>query len=324
MNRHEEADLSKVRTISVRGRKSKVGSKTLYLPPEDPGDFAAFWSSLPDVLGAADLRAVVRAILASRGRGRPILAMVGAHVLKVGMGPGLIHMMREGLLTGIAMTGAGAIHDVELGLWGATSEDVAAELHEGRFGMARETAEAVNGAAIDARERHEGFGEALGRRLLSARPASGRVSVLAAARGLGLPATVHVAIGTDIVHQHPGFDGAATGEASARDFRILCGLATQLKGGTVLNLGSAVVLPEVFLKAYSVARNLGGDMTGITTAVFDFQRHYRPMENVVRRPTSGVGKGYYVIGHHEILLPLLIQACMVERRRRGGRRERSR
>ena len=318
MSRYEEVDPSRLRTFSLQRRKTRVGEGNLYRPPGRLESFGAFWDSLPNILGAADLRAVVEAVLASRAAGRPVLALCGAHVLKAGLGPGLIRMIDRGLLTGIAFHGAGAIHDVELALWGETSEDVAAELHKGRFGMARETAAFVNGAAAEASKMGEGFGEAIGRLLLSTdRDTVGR-SVLAAAYKRRVPATVHVAIGTDVVHQHPNFDGKDTGDASARDFRILTAQVLEIAGGTVLNLGSAVILPEVFLKAFSIARNLGAATDGLTTAAFDFIRHYRPMENVVRRPTLHAGRGYYLIGHHEILLPLLFHACL-----RGAQKGRS-
>jgi len=310
MSRYEEVDLARLRTFSLHRRSTKVGERNLYHPPRRLESFGAFWDSLPDVLGAADLRAVVEAVLTSRSADRPVLALCGAHVLKAGMGPGLIRMIDRGLLTGLAFHGAGAIHDVELALWGETSEDVASELHKGRFGMVRETAAFVNNAAAEAREKREGFGEAIGRLLLALdRDTAGR-SVLAAAYKHRVPATVHVAIGTDTIHQHPDFDGAATGDASARDFRILAAEVLDIGGGVVLNLGSAVILPEVFLKAFSIAKNLGAIKEGLTTAAFDFIRHYRPMENVVRRPTLQAGRGYYLVGHHEILLPLLFHACL--------------
>lgn len=322
MSRYEEVDLNELRTFSMRRRKSHVGEENLYQPPSRLDRFSSFWDSLPNVLGAADLRSVVSALLASRAADRPVVTLCGAHILKTGMGPGLIRMIERGLLTGVAFHGAGAIHDVELGLWGKTSEDVAAELHKGRFGMARETASFINGAAREASRKGEGFGEAIGRLLLATdRRMSGR-SVLAAAYKHRIPATIHVAIGTDIIHQHPDFDGAATGDASARDFRILCAEMTEIAGGTVLNLGSAVILPEVFLKAFSVAKNLGADTDGLTTAAFDFIRHYRPMENIVRRPTLGDGKGYYIIGQHEILLPLLFHACLLGVRGSKGKSSR--
>ncbi len=321
MSRYRQVDLGEVRTESVRGRRSRVKEKNLYRPPSRLDSFGAFWDSMPHILGAEDLRSVVEAVLISRKKSRPVVALCGAHVLKTGMGPGLIRMFEKELLTGIAIHGAGAIHDVELGLWGKTSEDVAAHLHEGRFGMSRETARFVNGAAVVARETGEGYGEALGRLLLERERTTARRSVLAAAYRRSVPVTVHVAIGTDIVHQHPDFDGEATGGASATDFRILAGELLGIAGGTVLNLGSAVVLPEVFLKAFSVICNLGASTQGITTAVFDFLRHYRPLENVVRRPTLRGGKGFYLVGQHEILLPLFFHACL--RGRPGSERNRS-
>jgi hypothetical protein len=310
MSRYTEVDLSRVQTTAVRRRKSLVDQGSLYRPAGRLGSFDAFFDSMPDVLGARDLRAVIAATLASRRKSRPVIALAGAHVLKTGMGPGLIAMIEAGVLTGIGTNGAGAVHDIELALWGRTSEDVGAELHAGRFGMARETAEFLNDATREAARRGEGLGEALGRILLKVRKDAHKRSVIAAAYRKGIPATVHVAIGTDINHQHPSFDGAATGDASARDFRILAASLLAIRGGTVLVFGSAVILPEVFLKAYSVACNLGAKSNGMTTAVFDFVRHYRPMENVVRRPTSGVGKGYYLVGQHEILLPLFFHACL--------------
>jgi hypothetical protein len=316
MSRYPEIDLERVHTISVKGRRSLVKEGALYRPPARPESFRAFWDSLPPILGASDLKAVVAAILASRAKKRPVLALCGAHVFKTGMGPGLIRLMDADLLTLVAVHGAGSVHDVEIGLWGRTSEDVAAELHDGRFGMARETAAFLNGAAVEAARTGEGLGEAIGRRLIETDPRSARRSVLASAYRHGVPVTVHVAIGTDINHQHPDFDGAATGAASARDFRILAAQVARIRGGTVLNLGSAVILPEVFLKAFSVARNLGARTDGITTAAFDFIRHYRPSENIVRRPTLGTGRGYYIVGHHEIMLPLLVQACLLANRPR--------
>jgi len=320
MSRYPELDLRRVRSHSMKERRSLVAAPAFYRPPAGSSSFRSFWDSLPEILGAADLKAVARAMLASREKGRPVIALCGAHVLKTGLGPGLIRLIERGILTGVATHGAGAIHDAELGLWGRTSEDVAAGLHRGRFGMVRETADFVNAAARQACERGEGMGEALGRALLSADRGTRRRSVLAAAYAAGAPATVHVAIGTDVVHQHPSFDGAAAGESSARDFRILAAQLFRIPGGTVLNLGSAVLLPEVFLKAFSVARNLGGSARGMTTATFDFMKQYRAMENVVRRPTLGVGRGYYLVGHHEILLPLLFHACLTGAGRASGSR----
>jgi hypothetical protein len=323
MSRYPEIDPRKIKTVSVKKRRSLVSRRDLYRIPKDLESFAGFWDSLPDSLGARDLRAVVGAVLRSRRRRRPVLVLCGAHVLKTGMGPGLIRWIDEKILTGIAFHGAGAIHDVELALFGVTSEDVPAKLHTGQFGMARETASFVNDAARLAARSGTGFGEALGWQLLRRDRSAASRSVLAAAYAMGVPATVHVAVGTDIVHPHASFDGAATGEASARDFRILAAQLMEMRGATVLNLGSAVVLPEVFLKAFSAAVNLGANPDGLTTAAFDFIRHYRPMENIVHRPTQGVGRGYFIVGQHEILLPLLFHATLrgtrTARPRRAGR-----
>jgi len=226
------------------------------------------------------------------------------------MGPGLISLMERGWIQGLALNGAGAIHDLELAFFGRTSEDVALHLHDGRFGMARETSLWLNQWTREAAERNEGLGEGLGR-IFGERAGEGAgISVLASAYRLGIPATVHICVGAEINHQHPSFSGMAAGDSSARDFRILCHVVSGLERGAALNLGSAAVLPEVFLKALSVAADLGARFDGLTTAAFDFQRHYRPAENVVRRPALAGGKGFYLIGHHEILLPLFFQAVM--------------
>jgi len=218
--------------------------------------------------------------------------------------------MEEGWITALALNGAGAVHDVEMTLFGETSEDVAAQLGKGRFGMVRETSLWINRWTVEAARRGEGLGEGLGRALLEKDESAGGRSVLAAAYRLGIPATLHLAVGADINHQHSEFDGAAAGEATARDFRILCRQVSALASGVALNLGSAVILPEVFLKALSVSVNLGGRFPNLTTAVFDFQRQYRPLENVVRRPALMGGRGFYLVGQHEILLPLLFHALL--------------
>jgi hypothetical protein len=315
MGRYSEADLRGLKRTSIERRSSKVAAGELSRPATDPDSFAQFWDGLPDLLAGRDLRRLSSAILAARRDGRPVVWMFGAHVVKVGLGPLLVRLLEEDLATLFAVNGAFAIHDAELALWGATSEDVAAELPLGRFGMARETAEFVNGAAVEARQGAEGLGEALGRLLLARRDAWRAPSVLGACYARGTPATVHVAIGTDIVHQHPEFSGEAAGDASARDFRILAGHLAGLEGAVVLNVGSAVLLPEVFLKACSVAINLGASPARLFTATLDFTRNYRSMENVVRRPPGEGGGGCYLVGHHEILLPMLFQGLLLERRR---------
>lgn len=313
MSRYEEIDLHGIRTYPVRGRRSLVEAGGLYRAPESPGElegFDAFWTSLPDVLAARDLKDLVERTRVARAGGGGFLLMFGGHVIKTGLGPGLIRLMEEGWISALAMNGAGSIHDLEIGCFGKTSEDVAHQLPAGRFGMARETSQWLNAWTVEAARRGEGLGEGLGRAIAEQAGEGAGRSVLAAAWRLSIPATVHLAIGADINHQHPGFPGAAAGETTTRDFRILCRQVQTLEQGVALNVGSAVILPEVFLKALSVAINLGGKFDGLTTAVFDFQRHYRPQVNVAHRPTLQGGKGFYLVGHHELLLPLFIHALL--------------
>ena len=318
MSKYHEIDLAKVTRYPVGERASKVDGAQLYHPPADPGSFREFWDSLPDQLGAKDLRELVSRWQRARSAGAGRLVLLGAHVIKTGMAPGLIQLMEEGWITALACNGACAIHDLELAFFGRTSEDVAAQLPAGRFGMADETCRWLNDWTQRAADRNEGLGEGLGRIFLEEGAPFADHSLLASAYRLGIPLTIHLSIGTDINHQHPNFPGAAAGETSARDFRILCAQVATLSEGVALNVGSAVILPEVFLKAVSVATNLGTSFPGLTTAVFDFLRHYRPLENVVRRPTLQGGKGIYVVGHHEILLPLLFQGLRLSGLRSGG------
>jgi hypothetical protein len=329
MSRYPEIDLSRVRTYPIRARHSLVQAEGFLRPAADAGSFAEFWASLPDVLAARELRELVSRVRDARRRGAGVLVMAGGHVLKTGLGPGLVRLMEEGWVTALALNGAGSIHDLEIAFFGTTSEDVAAQLPRGRFGMARETSAMLNRWTIEGAARGEGLGEGLGRAYLeNASPEGAARSVLATAYRLGIPATVHLAIGADINHQHAGFDGAAAGEASARDFRILCAQVENLAEGAALNLGSAVILPEVFLKAVSVCTNLGTRFRDLTTAVFDFQKHYRPAENVIRRPALQGGRGFYLVGHHEIMLPMFFQALRLggspQTRATAGRPGRSR
>jgi hypothetical protein len=245
--------------------------------------------------------------------------MMGAHVIKVGLAPVIIDVLQRQGITAVAMNSAASIHDVETAMWAQTSEDVAETMLDGRFGMARETGEFINGTLHKAyRESDLGYGEALGKELNRIKAPYRKYSILASCEKLGAPATVHAAIGTDIIHQQPTMDGAATGEMSFRDFRALCGVCGHLVGGgVVLNVGSAVIMPEVFLKALTVARNLGARARGFTTAVFDMNHHYRPTMNVQQRPTQDGGKGYYVTGHHEIMIPLL--GALIKERMTHGR-----
>jgi deoxyhypusine synthase len=263
----------------------------------------AFMDGLPDVLAGRDLRAAVDAIARAVRRGRPVVLGMGAHPIKVGLGPLIVDLVARGRLSAVAMNGACLVHDFELASVGRTSEDVGPGLDRGLFGMARETGEFLNRAALDGARAGLGLGRAVGEAIERARLPFRRTSILAAAAKHGVPATVHVAIGTDIVHMHPSADGAAIGETSLRDFRLLAGVVAGLAGGVYVNLGSAVVLPEVFVKALNLARNTGHRVRSLTTVDMDFHRHYRPTVNVVERPTAAGGRGIHLTGHHEISVP---------------------
>jgi len=304
-------DLKRVRTYSLASRKSQVTVKEFGRPHVPGAALKTFLDSLPRILGADVLRRLAGEILRARDRGKPVLWGIGAHVLKVGLSPVLIDLMEKGLVTGLAMNGAGIVHDFELAVAGHTSEDVEGGLGSGDFGMARETGEEVNRAIVEGDRDGLGLGAAVGRYLETRKPKHLDVSLLAAARRFGLPATVHVAVGTDIVHMHPACDPAALGRATHLDFRTFAAQVARLGGGGVyLNVGSAVLLPEVFLKAVTLARNLGHDVADFATANLDFIQSYRPSTNVVHRPTLGVGRGYSLTGHHEILVPLLAAALV--------------
>jgi len=302
-------ELAKVKTYSVVKRKSKVKAQQFARPISGRASFVEFWNSLPRLLASEDLRSLVRAIVRARRNSKPVIAMMGAHVVKCGLSPVLIDLIERKVLTALAMNGAVAVHDCEMALFGATSEDVARGLKDGSFGMAQEIGAFYNRAVGEAAKKKRGLGETLGKALWEAKAKYLPLSLLAAARRLKLPATVHVAIGTDIVHQHPSANGAALGKASFEDFLRFAGELAELdRGGVVLNLGSAVIMPEVFLKALTVVRNLGHPARGFTTANFDMIQHYRPRMNVVQRPVEGGGKGYEITGHHEIMIPLLAAA----------------
>lgn len=317
MTDYREADFSRLKTVPIAKRSSNVDPSLLaHAPPPLSSDrsFTAFIDALPAILAAQDLRYVVDQIVAAAGGGRrAIVAMLGGHVIKVGLGPLLIALMRQRAITAVAMNGSAAIHDFELAAYGGTSEDVAAGLGDGTFGMAEETGREMNAAFARGAKTQQGAGEALAEYLRARKDLPGRdVSVLLASAELGVPVTVHAAIGAEIVHQHPTADGAAIGATSHRDFKRLAGLLPDLDhGGVVLNLGSAVVMPEVFLKALTIARNLnGGRPTNFTACDCDMQRHYRPRVNVVERPTLAGGRGIQLTGHHEILVPLIAWAVL--------------
>lgn len=316
--------LDGIRTYPLAERKSQVALADFGRPHRRGASASELLDSLPLILGGEALRKVAAEIARARALGKPILWGLGAHVLKVGLSRLVIDLMRRGYVTGLALNGAGIVHDFELAVAGQTSEDVAAGLGAGAFGMARETGEEVNRAIVQGDKDGLGIGAALGRYLVARGAPYLDVSVLAAAWRLGLPATVHVALGTDIVHMHPACDPAAVGRATHLDFRLFAAEVARLGGGGVyLNVGSAVLLPEVFLKAVTLARNLGHRLTDFATVNLDFIQSYRPNTNVVSRPTQGVGRGYSLTGHHEILVPLLA-AALIEGVWRGPRRPASR
>jgi hypothetical protein len=305
MSRYREADLTRLRVGSVAARSTRVRVEE-FAKPLDPAAARAVIAALPDQLAARALREVIERIAIAHREHRPVLALIGGHIVKVGVSPCLITLMERGVLTHLAMNGAAAIHDVEIARSGRTSEDVEANLHAGTFGMVDETGDFMNRAMIEGRSRGEGLGETWGRALIERQAPHANASLLAAAWRLGIPATVHVAIGTDTIHHHPQCDGAALGETTLRDFRILAATLAEARGSVTLNLGSAVLMPEVFLKALSVARNLGAELSGLTTVNLDQIQHYRPRVNVVERPTQAPGaRGFALTGHHEIMVPLL-------------------
>lgn len=311
MSGYREPDLQRLRTVAIGTRTNKVDESLLARAPGGDRSFHAFLESLPHLLAADHLRTVSAAIVSAARTRRSVVAMLGGHVIKTGLGPLLVDWIARGLVGHIAMNGAAAIHDFEIAAYGATSEDVASGLADGSFGMANETNTEMNQAVTAAHAAGQGCGEGLGRALAGrSKLAAGDASVLLACHTHGVPVTVHTTIGAEIIHQHPAADGAAAGATSLRDFRRLAGSLPDLhEGGVVLNLGSAVVLPEVFLKALAIARNLGqGRPTGFLAADFDMIRHYRPRVNVVERPTQAGGTGLLFTGHHELLLPLLAWA----------------
>jgi hypothetical protein len=311
--------LDGITTYPLATRESRVSLAFAGRPHRRGASTASFLESLPRILAGETLRTLRDEILRARARRRPIVWGLGAHVVKVGLSPLIVDLMERGFVTGIALNGAGVVHDFEMAVAGATSEDVAAGLGRGAFGMARETGEEANRAIVEGDRDGLGLGASVGRYLATRRPRPRhlRASLLAAAHRLSVPATVHVALGTDILHVHPACDPAAVGRATHLDFRLFAAEVAALGGGGVyLNVGSAVVLPEVFLKAVTLARNLGHDLSDFATASLDFLQGYRPTVNVVERPVRGTGRGYRLTGHHEILVPLLA-AALVEK---DGRR----
>jgi hypothetical protein len=314
--RYQPVDLARLRTRSVRERSHKESVSRMAQLPAIGASASELIDSLPDTLAARSFRRVVTAIVEACRHDRPVVLAFGAHLIKVGCSPIVIDLIRRGVVRAIACHGACAIHDVELAMLGETSEEVADTIRDGSFGMVAETMEFFDAVGALAQEKSLGLGEAVGRLLVERDPPHRDRSLFVAAAEAAIPACVHVALGTDTVHMSPGVSGAALGTASMQDFRLICDVVADLGakdgeqvGGVWLNVGSAVVMPEVFLKAVSVARNLGANLDAMTTASFDMLRHYRPHANVVTRPVAA-GRGFEIVGHHEIMLPLLRQAII--------------
>lgn len=312
MSKFPELDLKGVRRIPFAERETKVDAGMFGKPALDDDSFAAFFRGLPDILVAKDLKALAQRtaeVISVRGK---IIVMMGAHLIKTGLSPLFIELIRRKAISCLVMNGAGVIHDFEVALFGRTSEDVAATLETGLFGYVEETGIMINQAVSEGAAKGLGYGEAVAEKLAVLPTKHPELSLLLAAREHEVPVTVHVAIGTETIHQHPETDGAAIGETSYRDFKILAQQLTGLEGGIVFLYGSAVVLPEVFLKALTAARNLGHPVRKFTAVNFDMIRHYRPQENVVSRPTRSGGEGFTVIGHHEIMIPFFWQGVYAE------------
>lgn len=309
-NRKKPLNLNRVTFTSLKRKRHKVGKTLFGRPWRNGGTLNDFLDSLPGILAGKELREVVERIAKAVRQKRMILLGMGAHPIKVGLNPILIDWMGKGVLQGIAMNGACLVHDVEIAMAGHTSEEVDEELSKGTFGMVKETHETINHAIREGVQKGWGIGESIGRKILNGKFPYKQFSLLAAGQRLGIPITAHIAIGTDINHMGPSADGSTIGKGSLQDFRTLASLVSQMEKGVFINLGSAVILPEVFLKALALARNLGHPLVNLTTVNMDFIHHYRPSLNVVKRPTLRGGKGYTLIGHHELMFPLLAAAVI--------------
>ena len=303
-------DLNKIKTIKLDCRKCKVSIKEFAKLPKKGSSFEDFYASLPQILASRNLQSLVDAIVEAYNKKKMVVFMMGAHVIKCGLSPIIIDLMKRGVVRAVALNGAGVIHDTEIAMIGRTSEDVGEGIVDGTFGMARETASFINEAINAGFSKGIGIGEAVGEAIVKGKLPHKDLSILANGYDLKVPVTAHVAIGTDIIHQHPSANGEAIGEGSLLDFKNFIYSVSRLEGGVAINFGSAVILPEVFLKAVTVARNLGHSTKVFTTANFDMISQYRPYQNVLSRPTSGGGKSYNMIGHHEIMMPFLYRAII--------------
>lgn len=317
MSKYPALDLSAVTRFPFRERPTKVDVGMFGRQDLDDDSFEAFYRGLPDILAARDLKSIARRTAEIMAAGGKLVVMMGAHLIKTGLSPLFVELIRRGAISCLAMNGAGVIHDYEVALFGRTSEDVAAHLETGRFGFVEETGIGINEAVREGAARGWGYGEAVARKLAAMPLKHPESSIVLACLEHGVPLTVHVAIGTETIHQHPETDGAALGETSYRDFRIFCHQLTGLEDGAVFLYGSAVILPEVFLKALTVVRNLGHPVRRFMAVNFDMIDHYRPRENVVSRPTRTGGEGFTLIGHHELLIPFFWQAVFAEVRKQG-------
>jgi hypothetical protein len=319
MSKYKKINLDKIKTISILNRTSKVKIDDFATTFDPNSNFGEFINSLPNILIAKDFKEFSIRFAEAVINQKNIYLMMGAHLIKVGLAPLIIEFIKNRWISSISMNGAGVIHDVELSLWGKTSENVSDNLQNGTFGMTAETAQFINSTLKENMETDLGYGEAIGKKLSESSVTNKEQSILYNAYVNSIPVTVHIGIGTDIIYQHPNMDAAAAGELSYRDFKILCDVLQNVgNGGIVLNIGSAVILPEVFLKALTVVRNLGNDAFNFTTATFDMIQQYRSKVNVVERPTLLNGKGYYFIGHHEIMVPLLVASVKNLIRERNG------
>lgn len=312
MKKYKPLSLKAVKTYSLSHRPSKVLVSTFSGIPEKGDLISAFLRKLPDAYAVRDFRSVVAAIVQAKEDRRPVILGMGAHPIKLGLAPIIIDLMKKGIITAVATNGASVIHDFEIAMAGHTSEDVGPELCAGRFGMSKDTGRGLNLAINKGVKKGFGIGRAAGEYISKSKCAFRDKSIFCQAYDLAIPATVHIALGTDIIHMHPEADGAALGRGSMHDFRLLASVIADLEGGVYINLGSAVILPEVFLKALNVARNLGNKVENITTVNMDFIQHYRPRENVLKRPTMKCGRNFALTGHHEIMFPLLAAAVIEE------------
>lgn len=310
MSKSKRIDLKNIKTIPLNARKCKVAIADFAKTARKGSSFKSFYDSLPRILVAQNFRNLVDAIVKAHAKKKIVIVMMGAHVIKCGLSPLVIDLMKRGVVKAVALNGAGVIHDTEIAMIGRTSEDVGEGILDGTFGMAQETASFINEAINRGFKDGVGIGEAVGSTIVKAKLAHKDLSILANGYELGVPVTSHVAIGTDIIHQHPSANGEAIGEGSLLDFKTFIYSISKLENGVAMNFGSAVILPEVFLKAVTVARNLGFKLDDFTTANFDMINQYRPHQNILSRPTSKGGRGYNIIGHHEIMIPLLYNAVI--------------